>query len=58
MWSQLFGKYPDAGKDCGQEGKGAAEDEVVGWITHAMDMNLSKLREIEEDRETWWRAAA
>ena len=57
IWSQLIGKYPDAGKDWGQEGKGAAEDEVVGWITQAMDMNLSKLWEIVEDRETWWRAA-
>ena len=30
---------------------------MVGWITQAMDMNLSKLWEIVEDRETWWRAA-
>ena len=22
---------PDAGKDCGQEEKGATEDEMVGW---------------------------
>ena len=29
--SQLFGKDPDAGKDCGQEEKGAAEDEMIGW---------------------------
>ena len=26
---QLVGK--DAGKDCGQEEKGATEDEMVGW---------------------------
>ena len=28
--SQLIGKYPDAGKDCGQEDKGMTEDEMVG----------------------------
>ena len=29
--SQLTGKDPDAGKDWGQEEKGATEDEKVGW---------------------------
>ena len=29
--SQPIGKYPDDGKDWGQEGKGATEDEMVGW---------------------------
>ena len=29
--SQLIGKDPEAGKDCEQEEKGAAEDEMVGW---------------------------
>ena len=29
--SQLFGKDPDAGKDCGQEEKGVTEDEMAGW---------------------------
>ena len=29
--SHLTGKDPDAGKDCGQEEKGATEDEMVGW---------------------------
>ena len=42
-------KDPDAGKDLGQEEKGATEDE--------MDMSLSKLWEIWEgyvkDREAW-----
>ena len=28
---QLIGKDPDAGKDWGQEEKGAAENEMVGW---------------------------
>ena len=31
MQSQLIGKDPDAGKDWGQEEKGAKEDEMVGW---------------------------
>ena len=26
-----IGKDPDAGKDSGQEEKGATEDEMVGW---------------------------
>ena len=29
--SQLIGKDPDAGKDCGQEKKEGTEDEMVGW---------------------------
>ena len=29
--SQLIGKDPDTGKDLGQEKKGAAENEMVGW---------------------------
>ena len=29
--SWLIWKDPDAGKDCGQEEKGMAEDEMVGW---------------------------
>ena len=29
--SQLIRKDPDAGKDWGQEEKGATEDEMVGW---------------------------
>ena len=29
--SQLNGKAPDAGKDWGQQQKGATEDETVGW---------------------------
>ena len=34
--SWLIGKDPDAGKDWGQEEKGAAEDEMVGWH-HQLD---------------------
>ena len=29
--NRLTGKDPDTGKDWGQEEKGAAEDEIVGW---------------------------
>ena len=29
--SWLIGKYPDAGKDWGQEEKGTTEDKMVGW---------------------------
>ena len=29
--SRLIGKDPDAGKDRGQEEKGATEDEMVEW---------------------------
>ena len=34
--SQLIGKDPNAGKDWGQEEKGATEYEVVGWH-HRLD---------------------
>ena len=49
-WHHLFliGKVPDAGKDWGQEEKGAAEDEMVGchhWL------NGHELEEILGDRE-------
>ena len=29
--SWLIGKDPDAGRDWGQEEKGMAEDEMIGW---------------------------
>ena len=34
--SGLTGKDPDAGRDWGQEEKGATEDEMVGWH-HRLD---------------------
>ena len=49
----LIGKDSDAGKDWGQAGKGATEDEMFGWHSDSMDISLRKLREIVRDREAW-----
>ena len=51
--SRLIGKDPDAGKDWGQEEKGATEDEMVGCHHCSMDMSLSKLQETVKDGEAW-----
>ena len=51
--SQLTAKDCDAGKDWGPEGNGAAEDEIVGWITYSTDISLSKLWEIVKYSEAW-----
>ena len=49
--SQFTGKDPDARKDWRHKEKGVAEDEWwLDSITDSMDMNLSKLQEIVEDR--------
>jgi len=42
------GKYPDAGKNWGQEGKGATEDEMFGW--HHW-LNGHKLKQTHGDSE-------
>ena len=40
------GNDPDAGKEWGQEEKGAAEDEMLDGITDSLAVGLGKLREM------------
>ena len=40
--SRLSGKDPDAGKDQGQEEKGATEDEMVGWYHQLNEHELEQ----------------
>ena len=54
MENWLIGKDPAAGKDWRREEKEMTEDDMVGWHHwSAMDMSLSKLRELVIDREAW-----
>ena len=46
--SWLIGKDPDAGKDWGQEEKGATEDEMVGWYQW---LNGHELEQAQGDGE-------
>ena len=50
--SWLIGKYPDAGRDWGQEEKGTTEDGMAGWH-HSMGMRLSKFQEFVMGKEAW-----
>ena len=43
----------DAGRDWGQEEKGATEDEMAGWHHRLVDMSLRRLQELVMDREAW-----
>ena len=51
MWRADSLEKTDAGKDWGQEEKGATEDEMVGWYHWLMYMSLYKLLKILKDRE-------
>ena len=46
-------KRTDAGKDWGQEKKGMAEDEMLGWLHDTMDMGLGTLWQLVMDRKAW-----
>ena len=52
MKSWLIGKDPDAGNDWRQRRRGWW-DEMTGWHPMDMDMSLSKLQEMQKDREAW-----
>ena len=54
MWrtleKTLIGKDPDAGKDWKQKEKRVTVDEMLDIITDSMDINLSKLLKMVEDK--------
>ena len=51
--SWLFGKDPEAGKDWGQEEKGATEDEMVGWHHQLNGHKFEQTPGEVKDREAW-----
>ena len=51
--SQLIGKDPDAGKDWGQEEKGATEDEMVAWHHQLNGHEFEQVQKLVMDREAW-----
>ena len=53
MKSQLIGKDPDAGEDCGQEEKGATEDEMVGWHQRLNGHEFEQTPGGGEGQEAW-----
>ena len=52
MNRQLIGKVPDAGKDRGQEEKGASEDEMAGQHHRCNEHELKQTLGVR-DREAW-----
>jgi len=51
--SQLIGKDPDAGKDWGQEEKGATEDKMVGWLHQLNGQEFEQTLRDMKDLEGW-----
>ena len=53
MNKQLTGKVPDAGKDQGQEKKGATEDEMIGWHHRLNGHEFEQAPRDGKGREAW-----
>ena len=52
-FGQLIEKDPDAGKDRGQEEKGATEDEMVGWYHQLNGHEFEQTLGDNEGQEAW-----
>ena len=51
--SWLIGKHPDAGKDWGQEEKGATKDEMCGWQNQLNGHEFEQTLETVKHTEAW-----
>ena len=49
----LIGKDPDAGGNCGQEEKGATEDETVGWHHQVNGHEFEQTLGVGDGQEAW-----